>query len=199
MTTILPRASDVILDTGLQYYVENHSDERLTTGDRKTDLLRYNRVTYRCDAGEKAIVPWEVIALYFGDPRSQVDKIVEAEDSQGKHLVPPRGNELLRLSVFYGVYEQGVDALAGTVPNVRITTLQGVEIVPPCFDPDNEYVYGYQKSMQKSGDVATLLANLEEGQAAMQEQIDVLRATKSSQEQHGDNDGDLPEDNPGMP
>lgn len=199
MTNILPRASEVILDTGLQYYVENHSGSRLTTGDGKTDLLRYNRISYRVEAGEKQIVPWEVIALYFGDPRSQVDKIVEAEDSQGVHKVPTRGNELLRLSVFYGVYEQGVEELAAVVPDVRITTLQGVEIVPPCFDPDNEYTYGYQKSMHRSGDVATMLANLEEAQASMQQQIDTLRQHAVAIQEHGDNNGPIPEDNPGIP
>lgn len=187
---LLPRASDVILDTGLQYYVENHSSTRLTTGDNKTDLLRYNRVVYRCEPGEKVIVPWPVIALYFGDPRSQMDKIVEAEDSQGKHRVPSRGSELLRLSVYYGVYEQGVDVISQVVPNVRITNLAGVEIVPPCFDPDCEYTYGFQKSVQNTGDVATLITNL-------QEQIDALKVAQHSMQLHGDNDGQIPEDNPG--
>lgn len=189
MTVILPRASEVILDTGLQYFVENHSQLRLTTGDGKTDLLRYNRIVYRCEPGEKVIVPWAVIALYFGDPRSQMDKVIEAEDSQGIHKVPARGNELLRLSVYYGVYEQGVDSLAAVIPHVRITTLAGVEIIPPCFDPECEYMYGFNKSTQKSGDVATLINNL-------QEQIDALKTQQHSMQLHGDNDGSIPVDNP---
>lgn len=191
MTTILPRASEVILDTGLQYYVENHSDTRLTTGDNKTDLLRYNRVVYRCEPGEKVIVPWAVVALYFGDPRSAMDRIVEAEDSQGTHRVPTRGNELLRLSVYYGVYEQGVEAIAAVVPNVVITTLAGVEIIPPVFDPECEHMYGFQRSSQKSEDVATLISSL-------QDQVDALKASQHSMALHGDNDGAIPEDNPGI-
>jgi hypothetical protein len=98
--------------------------------------------------------------------------------------------------VFYGVYEQGVDSLADTVPNVRVTTLQGIEIVPPCFDQDSEYLYGYRKSTQKSGDVATMLQNLEDSMAAQQEQIDKLRAAQNMIAIHGDNDGHIPEDNP---
>lgn len=199
MSIVLPQASEVILDTGLQYYVENHDDKRLTTGDGKTDLLRYNRIAYRCEPGQRVIVPWAVVALYFGDPRSQNEKIVEAEDSQGVHKVPQRGSELLRLAVFYGVYEQGVDDLANVVPNVRITTLNGVEIIPPVFDPFCEHVYGYRKSMQKSGDVATMLANLEAAQADMADQIELLRATQNSIQVNGDNDGSIPEDTPGMP
>ena len=192
MTVLLPRSSEVILDTGLQYYVRNNTDTALTLPDNRTPLLRYNKVAYRCDPGEKAIVPWPVIALYFGDPRSQHDKIVEAEDSQGKHRVPSRGAELLRLSVFYGTYEHNLDVLSQVVPDVTITTLDGVEIVPPVFDPDGDYVYGYQRSMQKSTDVATLIDD-------MQNQIDALKAAQAMRQIHGDNDGELPEDNPRMP
>jgi len=188
-STILPRSSEVILDTGLQYYVENLTDKRLTTGDGKTDLLRFNKVAYRCEPGEKVIVPWPVVALYFGDPRSQHEKTVEATDSQGVHVVPARGNELMRLSVFYGVYEQGVDFIAAVVPRVRITTLDGIEIVPPCFDPDADHVYGFERNMQKSGDVATLIENL-------QSQIDSLKAQQAKRHLHGDNDNELVEDTP---
>jgi len=192
MAVILPQPQDVVLDTGLNYYVENFTGTRLTQADGKTDLLRYNRVVYRCEAGEKVIVPWAVIALYFGDPRSQPDKIVEAEDSQGKHRVPARGNELLRLSVFYGVYEQGVDVLSTVVPDVRITTLAGVEIIPPVFDPECEFQYGFQKSTQRSEDVATMIQNL-------QEQVDALKSQQAAMRINGDNDRAIPEDNPGMP
>ena len=192
MTVILPRASDVLLDTGLQYYVENLSDVRLTTADGKTDLLRYNRIVYRCEAHEKVIVPWPVICLYFGDPRSQMNQVVDAEDSRGKHKVPARGNELLRLSVFYGVYEQGVDSLAAMVPDVRISTLAGVEIIPPVFDPECTYTYGFQKSAQRTDDVASLIANL-------QDQVDALKSAQANMLVNGNNDAPIPEDNPGIP
>lgn len=192
MTVILPRPQDVFLDTGMQYRVRNNTDKRLTTGDGRTDLLRWNRVAYRCEPGEEVIVPWPVIALYFGDPRSQHDKIVEATDSQGEHRVPSRGAELLRISVFYGVYEQGLDLLASVVPDVTISTIDGREIVPPCFDPEGEFNYGVQKrSMQKSGDVATLIDDL-------QSQIDALKEAQAARQQYGDNDGEIPEDTPRM-
>jgi hypothetical protein len=191
-STILPRSSEVILDTGLQYYVENLTDSRLTTGDGKTDLLRFNKIAYRCESGEKVIVPWPVIALYFGDPRSQHERTVEATDSQGVHMVPARGNELMRLSVFYGVYEQGVETIAAVVPRVRITTLDGIEIVPPCFDPDADHIYGFERNMQKTGDVATLIENL-------QSQIDSLKQAQAQRHLLGDNDNELPEDIPRQP
>ncbi len=188
---LLPRTSEVILDTGMNYFVQNNSDSRLVVGDGRTDLLRWNRIAYRCEPGQKVIVPWPVIPLYFGDPRSQHGKLVKASDSQGEHVVPTRGDELLRLSVFYGTYEQHVDTLALIVPDVTILTLDGIEIIPPCFDPEGEHVYGFQRNMQKSTDVATLIDN-------MQAQIDALKAGQAQREIHGNNDGELPEDNPRM-
>lgn len=187
-TVLLPRQSGTILDTGQHYFVRNNTNKRLTLPDGRTDFLRYARVAYRCEAGEETIVPWAVIALYFGDPRSQMDKIVKAEDSQGEHQVPMRPAELLRLSVFYGVYEQGVDAIAAMVPDVTIKTLTGVEIIPPVFDPYCEHVYGFQRSMQKSNDVATLMAD-------MQSQLDEMRARYDTINVNGqDNDAAIPVD-----
>jgi hypothetical protein len=196
---VLPRTSEVVLDTGLQYYVRNNTEERLTIGDGKTDLLRYDRIAYRCEPGEEVLVPWPVIALYFGDPRSQHGKIIKASDSRGEHQVPTRGDELLRLSVFYGTYEQDVDFIANVVPDVTISTQGGVEIIPPCFDPEGEHIYGFQRNMQKSNDVATLLAEMEASQERQQREIDSLKAQQQSREIHGDNDGAIPVDTPGMP
>ena len=199
MTNLLPRTSDTILDTGLQYYVENRTDERLTLPDGRTPLLRFDRIAYDVEPGQRVIVPWAVIALYFGDPRSRHGQVVEATDSRGVHYVPARGDELLRLSVFYGVYENGVGYLAEVVPDVRITTLEGMEIIPPCFDPDGDFTYGFQRNMQKSGDVATLIDQMEKQQAHLQEQLDELRNAQQIREIHGDNDGPLPTDDPRMP
>jgi hypothetical protein len=187
--TILPRTSETVLDTGMHYKIRNNTDSRLTTGDGKTDLLRWDKIAYRCEPGMEVIVPWPVIALYFGDPRSQHGKMVEAQDSRGMHQVPTRGNELLRLSVFYGTYEHNIDILAAVIPDVTILTLDNVEIIPPCFDPEGEYIYGFQRSMQKSQDVATLIES-------MQEQIDALRAGQAARNQYGDNDGEIPRDDP---
>lgn len=188
-TVLLPRQSGAtVLDTGQHYFIRNNTNKRLTLPDGRTDFLRYARIAYRCEAGEETIVPWAVIALYFGDPRSQMDKIHKAEDSQGEHMVPMRPAELLRLSVFYGVYEQGVDAIASMVPDVTIKTLTGIEIVPPVFDPYCEHVYGFQRSMQKSQDVVTIMED-------MQAQLDEMRARYDSINVNGqDNDGVIPVD-----
>jgi hypothetical protein len=198
MTQLLPRSNNTVLDTGLQYYVENLTDTPLTLPDNRTPLLRYDRIAYNCNAHQKVIVPWPVVALYFGDPRSQHGTTVEASDSRGKHYVPARGDELLRLSVFYGVYEEGVDKLINVVPNVRVTTLDGIEIIPPCFDPDGDFIYGFERNMERSSDVATLIDQLERQSNHLQQQLDDLKAAQTAREIHGDNDGEIPEDNPSI-
>jgi hypothetical protein len=191
-TTVLPRGSLKVLDTGMHYKVRNNTDKRLTTGDGRTDLLRWNKIAYRCEPGETTLVPWPVIALYFGDPRSQHGKTMEAEDSQGKHQVPSRGNELLRLSVYYGTYEHQVDILTEVIPDVSIFTLDDVEIIPPCFDPEGEYLYGYQRSAQKSQDVATMIQELRDQAQAMELRLAEMEA-------NGDNDSEIPRDEPPQP
>jgi hypothetical protein len=192
MAITLPRAADVVIDTGLHYRVRNNTDSRLTTGDGRTPLLRWDRIAYECSPGEEVVVPWPVIALYFGDPRSKHGIVGEATDSRGTHTVPARGDELLRLSVFYGVYEHNVDILSARIPDVTIMTLDGKEIIPPCFDPDAEYIYGYERNFQKSGDVATLIENL-------QDQIDSLKTQQEKMGKDGDNDGIIPADEPQFP
>jgi hypothetical protein len=101
--------------------------------------------------------------------------------------------------VFYGVYEDGVERIAMVVPDVTITTLDGVEIIPPCFDPEGQYLYGFQRNMQRTDDVASLLNQMQDAQAKLQAEIDELRTAQAQREIHGNNDGELPEDNPRLP
>jgi hypothetical protein len=85
-----------------------------------------------------------------------------------------------------------VDVIANMVPDVTITTLTGVEVIPPCFDPYGEHIYGFQRSMQKSSDIATLMGQ-------MQDELDELRSRYDSIQVLGqDNDGAIPEDTPGL-
>lgn len=191
--TLISAPSNVLLDTGMHYRIRNNTDHRLTDGTGKTALLRYNRIAYDVGPSQEIIVPWAVICLYFGDPRSKVGVISNATDSQGEHQIPSREEEILRMSVFYGVYEQGADGLAAFVPDVSIFTLDGVEIIPPCFDPDGDNAYGFTPtSLEKSGDVKTLIDD-------MQRQIDALKARDAKLIDNGDNDEQLIVDTPVRP
>lgn len=190
---ILPRADVLKLDSGKQYFIQNNTDKALTLPDGRTPLLQYARIPYPVAAGGKEIVPFDVIALIFGDPRSRNGMIQKYKDSRGEGMIQSREAELGRISVFWGVYEQNIAALPNVVPDISIFTLQGQEIVPPCFDPYGDNIYGFEKGPvdTQQGAAAQL--------AAMQESMDQMKAQMDLLISQGDNDADIPEDLPHFP
>jgi hypothetical protein len=187
---ILPRADALKLDSGKMYFITNNTLRPLTTPDGRTPLLRYAKIPYPLGPGEKEIVPFDLIALYFGDPRSRNGMVQKFKDSKGSGMIQSREAELSRIAVLWGVYEQGVDSLAQVVPDITVATLNGQEVVPPCFDPWGEFTYGFEKGPvdTQSGAAAQI--------AAMQDQMDQLKAQMEAMMAGGDNDADVPEDLP---
>lgn len=190
---VLPRADVLKLDSGKMYFIRNNTEKPLTLPDGRTPLLRYARIPYPVEPREQELVPFDVISLYFGDPRSRNGIIQKYKDSRGEGMIQSREAELGRISVFWGVYEQGVDTLISVVPDVSITTLDGKEIVPPCFDPYSTYTYGFEKpAIDSQSGVATRME-------AMQEEMDKLKEMMAAMAAGGDNDADIPEDLPTFP
>lgn len=190
---VLPRADVLKLDSGKMYFITNNTSKPLTLPDGRTPLLRYARVPYPVAPGEREIVPFDVIALYFGDPRSRNGIIQKYKDSRGEGMIQSREAELGRISVFWGVYEQGVDTLVSVVPDVTVTTLNEQEIVPPCFDPFGEYTYGFEKpALDSQSGVATRME-------AMQREMDQMREMMNSLAANGDMDDEVSEDLPAFP
>lgn len=182
------------IDSGGNFFIRNNTDRQLTQPDGRTPFLRYARLDYPLSPGERVIVPFSVVALYFGDPRSRNGMIQKFKDSQGEGVIPTREAELGRIAVYYGVYEDGIVNLPNVVPDISIFTLDEVEIVPPCFDPYGDNIYGFQKNMdQTQGGVAATMESL-------QAQMDQLRSMQESMLARGqDNDADVEEDLPGTP
>jgi hypothetical protein len=104
-------------------------------------------------------------------------------------MIPSREAELSRIAVLWGVYDQGITTLANVVPDVTITTLQGQEILPPCFDPFGEFSYGFERVVETASGAANQLISL-------QEQIDQMKAQMEALQDQGDNDEVIPEDLP---
>jgi hypothetical protein len=196
--TLLPRADPLKIDSAEFFWIENIG----------TKPLRYQwaKVVYGIAPSEKKYLPFPIVALYYGDPRSRIGMVQNFQDSTGEGQVPERNSELMRLCVRYGVYEQGMEAIHETMQTnivngdhsplddrnfyVTITNAEGQEIFPPLFDPKGEFVYGFTKDMQKSGDVATIIDNL-------QAQIDELRRDKEAMDVRGyDNNEDIGVDEP---
>ena len=203
--TLLPQASTNI-DSADFFYIENHNtDTYLNYG--------WSGREYRIAPGKKKLVPFDVVALYYGDPRSRVGSIQQFRDSTGAGTVPERHAEVQRLCIRYGVYEQGMDNIIGSmaVENdrlaglnqqplrmenlyVRITTAEGTEIMTPLFDHEGrEGTYDFDLDDENSQDVATIIAN-------MQHKIAVLEGKKEILDDKGDNDDEgVTFDNPTMP
>lgn len=208
--TILTPTPKIQIDSADQFFIENHHPD-------KNLRFVWAKHPYVVGPSMKKIVPFEIVCLYFGDPRSVINKAVPYKDSRGSGTVPERYGELRRLSVRYGVYEQGMEDIAAavTVENERlkildsqtvqpvklliddnfyaqIKTLEGELILPPLFDPTGQATYGYQLDDQNSSDLAVIIETL-------QRKVAVLEGQKSGIDQMGGSNSDvgIPIDNPG--
>jgi hypothetical protein len=209
--TIVDLAPKVTIDSGEYYYIENHNESGVLH-------FQWDKRRYDIAAGKKKLVPFDIIALHFGDPRAVVGQIQKFHDSTGPGQVPERMAEVKRLCVRYGVYEQGMDDIRESVLqenrrladaqkstvqrvlplstdmfNVRITNIEGVEIITPLFDHKGEKSkYEFELDREKSGDIVTIIDSL-------QRQIDSLKEKELVLQDNGDNeDEDISADNPGM-
>jgi|ERR1700685_1141307 len=149
------------------------------------------------EAGQVKFVPFDVVRLYFGDPRSvPADKdgklkFGRTEDRHGIGDIAPRENEIRRLAALYGVYEVNAELLIDAIPDVTVTTGDDIEVVCPVKDPEGKHLYGYEADSRETHDVATQLAH-------MKEQIKLLEQQAAAEQKKGArNDGaDVKTDGP---
>ena len=209
--TIIDLAPQVTIDSGEYYYIENHNESGVLH-------FQWDRRRYDIPAGTKKLVPFDVIALNFGDPRAVVGQVQKFHDSTGPGQVPERMAEVKRLCVRYGVYEQGMDniyeailqenrrlqdAQSQTVQrilflstdmfNVKVKTTDDVEIICPLFDHKGEHAYGFNLDEERSDDVATILTSLRNRVAQLEAKEQLLL------DQGDNNDDDVSIDNGGLP
>lgn len=171
--TLLPN-SGVTIDSGDHFWVENHHES-------ETLKFQWARVQYNIAPGKKKLVPFEVVCLYFGDPRSMVGVIQSYKDSTGSGKVPERYAEVQRMCVRYGVYEQGMEDIAASVEAMnmklerdgfkplrwenfaaRITTIEGDHLIPPLFDHDGTSSnVQFNLDEENSQDLATIIQSMQ--------------------------------------
>lgn len=144
-------ASSVIIDTGEMFRLRN---------DHETDTLEltHKRRLYSIVPGQTALVPFELVRIHWGDPRSRVGEYRKFSDSLEDGYVNKRELELARLGVHYGSYASDAATLCdpdwpvgdrrrGVEPKhcpwpVTVGTENGDIIVPACFDFTGSEVYG---------------------------------------------------------
>ena len=123
------------------------------------------------EAGKAKLVPFDLVRVFFGDPRSVPGVRGRTEDRHGQvGDIPPREHEIRRLATLYGIYDVNMGRLAEAVPDVEITTADGVTVVCPAIDPDGSHVYGHDADSAEIHDVATQLQHMREQIALLEQQ-----------------------------
>lgn len=125
------------------------------------------------EEGRAKLVPFNLVRIYWGDPRSVPSQFGRTESRKGQiGDIAPREQEVRRLSVLYGIYDTNMDQLAKAVPDVTITTADDIEVFCPAVDPDGTHIYGYAKDTATVHDPATRLAQLEAEMRQMRAQVE---------------------------
>lgn len=166
----------------------------LTNEGDKTITFHMPRRKFILQPGQVAFVPFDLVRIYFGDPRSIPGSRRMFEDSSGKGTVTAREKEVDRLKTLYGVYGENIKTedgkygkpgekitLEDVVPKVTIKRPTGLEIFTPAFDRDGtkSSAYGPQTVLDLSN-VETLEAIVAKHEAEMMELKKLLQHRKEN-------------------
>ena len=175
--TIAASPGQLVIEPDQQFILTNNGDTTLK--------FTYAGRTYIVQSNEHKVVPFDVIRLYFGDPRSVVGIEQKYERSQGEGgpqdlptgNIAKRENEIQRLAILYGLYA-GNEAKIPDLPqvnNVKVETLDRIEIFCPAVDPEGIMTYAHREASNNVQDTATLLAQMQRKMEQQQAMIDELR------------------------
>lgn len=180
-------------------------DSLLVTNETTESFQRrYAGRLYGFPPGVAVHVPFEVVRLHWGDPRSGVAKTTAvSEDGREKIQINSRSDERQRLEVMYGVNaeilrrqiegramgrEMPQVTLQQIAPKVSVMTVDGTPVDTVVSDPTG------QNPVALPVDLSTPDA-LNARVAQMQQQLDSLMAQAAAATTHPD-DADVPEDRP---
>jgi len=137
------------------------------------------------EKGEQRFVPFDVVRVYFGDPRSIMTQGQRFEDRKGKvGDIAPRPEETRRLSVLYGLYDTDAVKVSEIVPDVTITTADEHEVFCPATDPGGLHVYGHISDSAENYDIASTIEQMKMQIRMLEEQ------QKANYKKGDDNSGD---------
>jgi hypothetical protein len=183
--------SETVIDSGGIFRLRNDSpDQELvippTAGTR----------AYRIPPKKSALVPFEVVRIFWGDPRSREGVYTKFQDSKEKGFINKREDEIKRLGVFYGSYAADVETLLAEEypPNsplhgepkttpwpVSVQTETGEKVVPACFDTSGTAVYGAVRTESEDlNDAVAYREHVERQFDAMREELKRLRGEDSN-------------------
>lgn len=165
--------------------------------------------TYAAGAGQTIHVPFDLIRLYFGDPRSgPMERSYKDEQGNRTHI-PARDKEVRRLTTWHGVVQKGNDikekadkegtavpplpTLADVAPKVRIVDLAGNEISSVIADPTGKDAVETFTNLDSPASVAAEVARQRQVLEQMEQRLQALNDQPSA-------DGEeVTEDSPDLP
>jgi hypothetical protein len=184
--TIAASPGQLVIEPDHQFILTNEGNKELR--------FTYNRRTWIIPAGEHRVVPFDVVRLYFGDPRSVVGTQQKYQDSDGNNGdIPKREAEIRRLCVFYGLYAGNEAKLPDhpSVQFVKIQTVDQTEIFCPAVDPDGQISYAHREADDTLQNRDSMLRLMQQRLEQQQAQIDALRGI-SHEEDEGEAGIDAP-------
>ena len=128
----MPVATPIRIDSSDSFRIINESNTTAT--------FIWNKRTWHVEPGQAAFVPFDVVRLYFGDPRSVTGTTKRYRDSKGEGDIPKREEEVRRLCVLYGVYGEDTQRLTDKIPKFSIETASGDKLITPAEDRNGKAV-----------------------------------------------------------
>ena len=190
MTITAPQFADLDL---------SDPDEQMrVTNNGKTDIewRGVGARSYTIKPGQSEFVPFHIIVRNLGDPRSDYRKTETFITPSGaRGVIPERRAELVRLSVWYGLYHGKVNDLPKVAPKVTVTTLNDIKIDFPIFDPKGQS-YRYQTDNTQMIDPRMEFDRLRRQNEATEAKMNAILERLAADDPEG---GEAPEDShPGM-
>ena len=154
------------------------------------------RRVYVLEPGRSTFIPFHVCCKYLGDPRSEYKKQTVYKTVSGERgVIPERKGELIRLSVFYGLYHDKLHMLPQAAPKVTVFTLTDRELTFPMTNPDSVN-YGYDTVETQNIDIATELQRVKQQMAELENRQHALTSNMMADDpEAGEATADTP---PGM-
>jgi hypothetical protein len=181
------------------------SRDQVIVTNHGTDTLnwRLDGRPYPVPAGATMHVPFDVVRINLGDPRSGEQARV-AMDGNEKIRIASRKDELKRLDVLYGVGAKIMIAsqkgeptttLQDEAPNVTVTDAEGNPIATVVDDPGGENPAPIPVNLDTTEAVAAQIAQMQKTMEGLIEKQKALDATQNPDGRPGVDD--VTEDNPG--
>lgn len=173
-------------------------DEQMkVTNNGKTNIeWKGTRRLYTIKPGESVFIPFHVIVKHLGDPRSEFKKTETFVTPTGaRGVIPERRGEMIRLSIFYGLYHGRVNDLPKVAPKVTVMTTNDVKIEFPIYNTEAPN-YRYQTPENRMVDPRQEFERLQEQINRLERQQMAAAEAINADDPEG---GEAPEDShPGL-